>query len=199
MNFNIKKTGIFGCSVGCGGCDTSEDFPTPVKGFNTGTRLKRGGITGLVLLKCDSPLTDPTDPTEWQAALTAGDMVIRRDCFFQAGKTGDAQTLTVGACQTVVQTGIANTITGTDNADNSDNDVFALWSHLQANPTDYLVAFFTCDGVVYPFEKASVQATHEIEDTTEGVTRWNFTITYTVASDKAPLGVPATFIDSLTF
>ena len=187
-------------AAGCGSCNTTtaiDDFPAAIQGVNTGLSVRRGGITGIAFLKCNSPFTDVLDQQEWQDKIdglpgpppVAPSLLVRKNCYIGAEKTGEPQTVEVGACQTVILTGIDYTVTVTDSGDNSNNDVFNFWAHIQEHPLDYLVAFIDCDGRVYPFVKASIQAVHGIEGTNAGLTTWTATINYKTTKDAPPLAL----------
>ncbi len=198
-NILLSFIPMMGMMVGCGGCDGDiANFPTPVQGFNTGTKLQRGGITGVAFLKCDSPFTDPLDQTEWQAKIDSNDLVIRKDCGISGTKESASEKEEVGACRVEVVKDRLHTITLTDRFDNTDYDVASLYINFQVNPTDYLVAIITCDGVVYPFEKVTIDPNKNIEETTDGVTSWGVTATYRRLDDQKPLNL-AFDIDDLTF
>jgi hypothetical protein len=191
-----------GMKAGCGECNSATvvaDFPTFTIGLNQETTRVRGGITGIVFLKCSTPLADNLQVT-WQAALDAAppEMVIRKDCGFKAGKTSEAETEEIGACGTTVVTRRLHTVTFEDTFDNEDYDTAKLWIGFQQNPSDYLVALITCDGVVYPFEKMDILADRQIEDTNAGKTFWSGTMTYERLVDQLPLDL-AFDIDDLTF
>lgn len=191
---------VQGMKVGCGECSSTTpvaDFPTFTTGLNTDTKRVRGGITGIVFLKCSDPLADNLQVT-WQAAIDAGNMVIRKDCGFKASKTSEAETEEIGACATTVVTRRLHTVTFEDTFDNDDYDVAKLWIHFQENPSDYLVYLITCDGVVYPAEKMDILADRNIEDTNAAKTFWSGTMTYERLVDQLPLDL-AFDIDDLTF
>jgi hypothetical protein len=197
----FKLVASFAMSAGCGSCNstsTIDDFPAFTQGVNQGLNYRRGGITGLAFNKCNSPFTDVTDQAEWQAKIDGTpaappnpaippSLVVLMNCFVGFEKTSETQTVTVGACQTILRTGSNKTITGTVTADNSNYDVFKLMQHLQTHPADYQVAIIGCDGEVYPFKKMTIQADHNIEGTIEGSTNWTLTLTYNTVQDDLPL------------
>jgi len=187
-------------SAGCGSCNSTtaiDDFPAFTLGVNQGLNYKRGGVTGLAFNKCNSPFTDVTDQAEWQAKIDGAvgppvvepSLVVLLNCFLTFEKTPEIQTVTVGSCETILQTGINYTITGTITGDNEHYDVFKLMQHLQTHPTDYQVALITCDGEVYPFVKMSIQAAHAIESAKTGSTNWAVTLTYNTTQDDLPLSL----------
>ncbi len=198
----IKKLNI-GLAAGCGSCNTNstiDDFPTFILGVNDDLNYQRGGITGLAFNKCNAPFTDPTDQVEWQTKIDGvppvvgpppvpaipPSLVVLLNCFVGFEKSGEPQTVTVGACQTILQSGINYSVTGTVTADNLSSDVFKFMKHLQSHPTDYTVSLITCDNKVYPFQKVGIQAVHNIEGTVEGSTNWALTLTYNTTQDQEP-------------
>lgn len=198
-NIILSFLPIMGMMVGCGDCDgDSTDFPTPTQGFNTNTAPQRGGITGAIFLKCDSPFTDITDQGEWQTKIDAGDLVIRKDCGISGTKESSAETEEVGACRETIVKDRLHTITLTDRFDNVNYDVSALYVNFQLNPRDYLLATITCDGLVEPFEKVTIDPNKNVDETTDGFRSWAVTATYRRLDDQLPLNLPFD-IDDLTF
>ena len=191
MKIQIKRL----LKAGCGECNTNTvvpDFPTFVAGVNTGTMVKNGGITAIAFLKCNSPLSDETDVTQWNAAIAAGDLVVRHDCFFRASMDVDENQEDFGACVVPVVTSRRPVISFEDRADNSDYDVHALYRAFQANPSQYLVAYFMCDGRVYGFKKAlSVNVRESHGQTKNDPSQWTGEITFDMLIQPAPIA-PAT-------
>lgn len=152
-NIKVKRL----AKAGCGECNSGTVipvFPTFTTGLNTATAVKNGGINAIAFLKCSDPLADETDVAEWNAAITAGDLLVRHDCFFRASMEAEETSEDFGACLVPVVTNRRMTISFEDPADNSTYDVHAFYRYLQANPGNFLVAYFLCDGRVYGFQKA---------------------------------------------
>lgn len=171
----------------CTDCsEVQPDFPTPTTGLNKAQAFVQGGITGFAFMKCDKSFTDIAAFTEWQTKITAGDVTLRVNCGVQADLVGEAQTTTVGACETEIVTDRDHTINFTDAFDNSDYDVANFYRHLQANPNSYKVAGITCDGLIYPFQLASVNVNENRQNTKSAGTLWQGTFTWSGLISDVP-------------
>ena len=167
--------------AGCGECNSSTvvpAFPTLTSGFNSLTKVQNGGITAFAIKKCNYTLANQGLVANWNAAIASGDILVRSDCFISGTLESAPTTQDLGACLTTITTRRRVTLTINDIADSDEYDVHKLYNHLQANPTSYEIAFFMCDGRVFGFRKAAIDANFSIEETTDGRTRWTLVATF---------------------
>jgi hypothetical protein len=175
----------------CSAENPAAAFPTFVTGLNKGLSAQRGGISWVALMKCEVEFTDIEDVVEWNAKIASGDIIIIQDCYLTGGKTTEANTVTLGSCRINLVTDRNHTVTLADIADNTDYDRSTLWLHTQTYPNDYKMAYATCDGVLYPFNSVQINANKNIDDTTEGFTRWDVTITNSKLTNDMPVMLTA--------
>jgi len=173
--------------VVCSADNPAQDFPAFTTGLNTGLSAQRGGISWIALMKCEIEFTDIADVAEWNTKIAAGDIIIIQDCYLTGGKTTEANAVVLGSCRISLVTDRNHTLTLADIADNTTYDRSTLWLHTQNYPNDYKMAYATCDGVLYPFNSAQINANKNIDDTTEGFTRWDVTITYSKLTNDMPV------------
>ena len=91
----------------------------------------------------------------------------------------------------LIRGAIIGSVTLADIADNTAYDRSTLWLHTQTYPNDYKMAYATCDGVLYPFNSVQINANKNIDDTTEGFTRWDVTITNSKLTNDMPVMLTA--------
>lgn len=179
----VMRSSCIVCSVD----NPAPDFPTFVAGLNNGMKLVRGGISWLAFMKCEVIFTDITDVTEWNAKITAGDIVIIKDCNLTASKATEATTTVVGSCRNTVVTDRNHTITIADISDNTDYDRFTFWEFMQENPNSYQVAYATCDDVLFPFNYVQINPNFNQDESTEGFSRWDVTVTHSKLKNDKPV------------
>lgn len=178
----------------CDDCSGAADFPS-LPDLNEANKIIRGGITGFALLKCDAPLSDPSDKTVWETAITANEMIVRKNCAISGNRAGELQQQTLGACQQSFVTGITYTTTITDRADNTDRDVNAFYIEIQKRIVlgqQFYMAFFSCDDldgnvVEYPFMLYRLSAVKNTSEDITGQTAWTITATHIIQNDEMPL------------
>lgn len=183
----------------CDDCDASSviaDFPIFVTGINTSLKVQQGGITGLAVLKCNAALANETVKVNWDAAITALDMVVLRDCLLEAGLDETSATETLGACLVDIVSDFTSTITVKDIQDNATFDRSLFWADVRTRPNDFLVAYWTCQDVnggaggntiIHGFFRASIIATYKIDTTKAGKAYWEAVITWHNPIDDVPL------------
>jgi hypothetical protein len=171
----------------CSAENPAADFPTFTTGLNASLTAQRGGISWVALMKCEVVFTDITDVVEWNSKIASGDIIIVQDCYLTGSAATEANVVTLGSCRVNLVTDRNHTLTLADIADNSAFDRSTLWAHSQEYPNDYKMAFATCDGVLYPFNSVQINANKNIDDTTEGFSRWDVTITHAKLTNDMPV------------
>jgi hypothetical protein len=173
--------------VVCSAENPAQDFPIFTTGLNSGLSAQRGGISWIALMRCEIEFTDIEDVDEWNDKIASDDIIIVQDCYLTGGKTTEANAVVLGSCRISLVTDRNHTVTLADIADNTTYDRSTLWLHSQNYPNDYKMAFATCDGVLYPFNSVQINANKNIDDTTEGFTRWDVTITHSKLTNDMPI------------
>jgi hypothetical protein len=183
----------------CDDCDSSSviaPFPVFVTGINTSLKVQQGGITGIAVLKCSEALADETVKANWDAAITALDMVVLRDCLIEGGLDETPATETLGACLVDIVSDFTSTLTIKDIQDNATFDRSQFWADVRTRPLDFLVAYWTCQNVnggaggntiIHGFFRASIIATYKIDTTKAGKAYWEAVITWHNPIDDVPL------------
>lgn len=184
---------LFYVGAGCGECSSNSvvaDFPVGGE-LNKNTSVKNGGINAVAFLKCNATLNDETQLADWNAAIAASELIVRTDCAFEADLASASTTIDVGACLRTVVTRRRSTITITDIADNANFDVHKFYNYLQENPNSLKIAFFTCDGEVYGFRDADIDANFNIANNKDGRKTWNAVITFDEEVQAPPIAPAA--------
>ena len=188
----------------CDDCDSSSviaTFPVFVTGINTSLKVQQGGITGLAILKCNAALADETVKANWEAALTALDLVVLRDCLLEGNLDETPAIETLGACLVDIVSDFTSTITVKDIQDNVTFDRSLFWGDVRTRPNDFLVAYWTCQNVnggaggntvIHGFFRASIVATYHIEATKAGKSYWEAVITWHNPIDASPIDAQQT-------
>lgn len=181
----------------CDADNPAANFPTFETGLNNALTAQRGGISWIALMKCEVVFTDIESVIEWNAKIASGDIIIIQDCYLTGNAATEANVVTLGSCRINLVTDRNHTVTLADIADNSAFDRSLLWLHTQTYPNDYKMAYATCDGVLYPFNSVQINANKNIDDTTEGFSRWDVTITHSKLTNDMPviLTPPTTIAD----
>lgn len=178
-------------------CDTCDedtviaDFPAfsdDGAGLNN-VEDKRGGISTFLFAKCSWTPAGNT-LTEWQQAITDGNLIKVSDCGIVGNKTTEATVVTRGSCRKDRVTDRKHTLTITDISDSVAYDRATLWQHFQANPESYKVAYWTCDGVFYPFNKVVINPNRETQDSIEGNDQVVAVCTWNKLIDDIPVTLP---------
>lgn len=185
---------------GCEECvDTPEDFPTPTQGFNTGMLRRPGGYAGFALLKCDASFTDINDPLEWDAKLLAGDLVIRIPCGGILGsKTSEPTVESEGSCEVDEVTKRDHSYTFIDHQDNSDFDMHAFYTHIQAYARDWKLAPIKCDLCeIVTFQSGNADANKNVDDLNSGKENWTLSFTFDELIEPAPIKLPFKIVKSV--
>ena len=191
---NIHLAALAMRAGACDDCSGAADFPS-LPDLNEANKVIRGGITGFAILKCNTPLSDASDKTVWETAITANEMIVRKNCAISGNRAGELQQQTLGACQQQFTTGITYTITITDRTDNVDRDVNAFYIEIQKRiilGQQFYMAFFSCDDldsnvVEYPFLLYRLSAIKNTSEDITGQTAWTLTATHVVQHDEMPL------------
>lgn len=180
-DFNLKTT--------CGVC---EDFaPTaPTLGLNTGNKVQNGGLPFLAILDANYPLADELILANWNSAIAANHMFVMRECLDGGELVNDQTVEELGSCQVSVVTKNEYTLTFNTFIDNASYDRFKFMKELGTAQSCFLVAFGDCDGNVFGFVNARIQApAYNVGATKTDKKVWTITIKFDASELNAPLAV----------
>lgn len=148
----------------CTSCATITDVPTPYDGCEDVT--KKYGANHLILVKCDYQFTDITDDTEWDAAITSGDISCTPE-----GKV----TIPEPSFTSIPITGCGREITGDVEyiidfeTYQTDPDLLdtTYWADVFDNMKNYVIVLKDCNGI-YRMQKDWVDAIVGLTNTVAG-------------------------------
>ena len=189
-DFNMKTT--------CGVC---EDFapPTLTSGLNTGNTIQNGGIPYIAILDANYPLTDELLEADWNAAIAAEHMWIFRECLDGGEMTNDQTVEELGSCQVSVVTKNEQTLVFNTFLDNATYDRFKFMKALGTAQSCFLLAFGDCNGNVFGFVPATIQApAYNIGATKTDKKVWTITAKFDAAALNPPLAIAWNFGDLVT-
>lgn len=172
--FKLNLRGLAGCGV----CDSSADFITPVDGINVDLTVQQGGFCALAILKKSDPFTDPNDDAEWATKITAGDLRVLMGCYQQGDIVDNSATEALGSCERPALSKSEWLATFVDIEDNVSHDRYAFWEKVRANANCYQVAFINSDGTIQGFVDASILPKFNTGATKSDKRSWNVEITF---------------------
>ena len=171
----------------------APDLPVAYAG-GCGIVTRPGGIQKLAFVKCDYTFTDITSRAEWQAAITAGDVVLSGLILGQKPK-GSFTKKRIASCQPEGVVGAEKTLTFQDY--NTDTitpgggcKAYEFWNTILAEPSSYQFAYWTCDGYLYGLiSDFQIEIDEVIEDNSTGSIYFDGTISWNSVQMLCPSAV----------
>jgi len=156
----------------------APDLPKSPSG-GCGVVTRNGGISKFAFVKCDYTFTDITSRTEWEAAITAGNVVLTGLLLAQKPK-GSFTKKRISSCSPEAIVGKENQITFNDfNSDAENCEDVDFWNTIVLNATNYQFGYYTCDGYFYGLvDQFQIEVDHVIEDSNTGSMFFDGTITW---------------------
>lgn len=158
-----------------------------------GIQSRPGGIKRVWVIKCDYEFADIGDAAEWAAAVAAGDAVGSGLILGQKAK-GSFTKKRIASCQPEGVVGAEKQITFQDynHADTIAGNckVYDFWNTLLTTPSNYKLAYETCDGYVYGvINDFQLEIDEVIEDNNTGSTYFDGTILWNDVEMICPVAV----------
>ena len=166
-------------------CPTTcaPDLPATYSG-GCGVVSRPGGIRKFAFIRCDYTFTDITDPLEWEAAISEGDVIGSGLVLAQKPK-GSFTKKRIASCEPEAVVGAEKSITfqdyNTDTITAGGAGVlhYDFWNTILQQPGNYLFAYYTCDQFLTgPVTDFQIEIDEVIEDNDTGNTYFDGTITW---------------------
>ena len=157
----------------------APSLPTSYSG-GCGVVTRNGGISKIAFIKCDYTFTDIGDRAEWIAAIASGDVVLTGLLLGQKPK-GSFTKKRISSCGPEAVVGGEKTVTFQDyNSDALACVDVEFWNTIQANATNYQMAYYTSDGYVYgPIPSFQIEVDQVVEDNSTGSIYFDGTLSWT--------------------
>jgi hypothetical protein len=144
-----------------------------------GIVTRPGGIQKLVFIKCDYTFTAITNVTEWEAAVTSGDVVFSGLILGQKPKGSFTKK------QLTFQDYNTDTITPGGGC-----LAYDFWNTILSEPSSYKFGYYTCDGYFYGvINDFQIEIDEVIEDNNTGSTYFDGTILWNSIEMLCPVKV----------
>lgn len=172
----------------------APDLPVSYSG-GCGIVTRPGGIQKLVFIKCDYTFTDIDSLTEWQTAVTNGDVVLSGLILGQKPK-GSFTKKRIASCQPEGVVGAEKQLTFQDyNTDTITPGgagclAYQFWNTILTEPSSYKFGYYTCDGFFYGvINDFQIEIDEVIEDNNTGSTYFDGTILWNSIEMLCPVKV----------
>lgn len=132
----------------CTPCTTDDitSYPIPCRKKDA---IRRGGISTLLMLKCNETIADLTDDTEWTALKTAGKLIVSPKGFGELVKPTTTKEQIDGCSPEVVVDEISGITYNTKLLDNVDYLDFDFENDVKNLYDSYTLMWIGCDGLLY--------------------------------------------------
>lgn len=152
-----------------------------------------GGIKRIWIIKCDYFFTDLSDSSEWFSAVQAGNVVGSGLILGQKSK-GTFTKKRIASCQPEGVVGAEKQITfqdyNTDTVNTGGCLAYDFWNTVLTAPSNYKLAYETCDGHVYGvINDFQVEIDEVIEDNNTGSIYFDGTILWNDVEMLCPVSV----------
>jgi len=144
-----------------------------------GISARNGGISKFAFVKCDYNFTDLSSRSEWEAAITSGDVVLTGLLLAQKPK-GSFTKKRISSCAPEQLVGKENQVTFQDyNSDPEDCLDIQFWNTIVNASSSYQFGYYTCDGYFYGLvTEFSIEVDQVIEDNSTGNIFFDGTISW---------------------
>jgi hypothetical protein len=132
----------------CAPCTTDDivSYPIPCRKKEA---TRKGGISTLLLLKCDSTLIDLTDEAEWSALKTAGKLIVSPKGFGELTQPTTTKEQLDGCSPEVVVDEVSGITFSTKLLDNVNYLDFDFEDDVKNLYDSYTLMWIGCDGLLY--------------------------------------------------
>lgn len=160
-----------------------------------GIQSRPGGIKRIWIIKCDYTFNDIADRAEWETAVDDGNVVGSGLILGQKAK-GSFTKKRIASCQPEGVVGAEKQITFQDynhySTINGPNTCasYEFWNTLLTTPSNYKLAYESCDGYVYGvINDFQLEIDEVIEDNNTGSTYFDGTILWNDIEMLCPVAV----------
>lgn len=156
----------------------APDLPESITG-GCGITVRNGGISKFAFVKCDYVFADIASRSEWEAAVTDGNVVFSGLLLAQKPK-GSFTKKRISSCAPEQLVGKENQVTFQDyNSDPTECKDITFWNTIVNASSSYQWGYYTCDGYFYGLvDEFSIEVDQVIEDNTTGNIFFDGTISW---------------------
>lgn len=177
-------------------CETAcATAPKKYPSAGCAIQTRQGGIYRLVFFKCNFSFTDPTDIAEWEAGITAGNIVVSGEILGDKPR-GTATKKKLSSGRPEQKTGISQVINFQDynlNATDAveDQPTYLFWEDKDKNHTKYNFGYFDFEENFFGiFSQISLEVDDEIEQDINGNAFISGTVSYNKKFLTVPVNIP---------